>query len=196
MVVLLCTLDFYEINDLTLLIPALKFEDLTVRKYSRYTYLLVVFAEFVVGMPIIEQRFIFIFLGNSIDNLKTIKNTFRWLHFERGSVINQAALIGVHYFTYITVTFKSFGENYLQLFTVQIVIWIFLIIIHRTRTKYGIAASITAHMVFNFSLFIFLYFIYFSDSLHKGYTAEEFTTTNKNCIDFVFGHNEGFEDNK
>ena len=198
LLILLCAIDMYEINDLTLLIPALKFTDTNVREYSRMIYLTIVFIEFVIGMPILEQRFMFIYLGNSIGDLKILGDSekYGWISLERGSFINQGALMAFHYFLlYSPIIIKSFSGNTLQLLTINLIVGIKVIYIHRLRTEHGIISSIVAHMIFNFSLFLFLYTMYNSDWLHKGFILEQFTTTNNNCIDYIFGHNESVDNN-
>jgi len=194
LLVVACWFDFYEINDLRLLIPALEFKTKMVHYGLRTTYLTIIFLEFVIGMPVIEQRFFFIFFSNMIGEMKNFQDQIP-LNIGRNGMINQLVIFGYHACTYLPVIYKSFSENTLQMIAVFLLTMMVLIAIHALRAEYGVIASITAHAIFNLTLFGLLCVIYFTDYLHKGFIAEQFTTLNKNAIDFIFGQNEGYADN-
>ena len=190
----ICAFDYYELNDLRLLIPALEFKRSLIKYGIRTLYLTILFLELVIGMPIIEQRFYFIFVSNGIGEMKKLQDQFV-VNIGRNSVINQVGTFIYHACTYVPIILTSFKENPLQLVTVSAVTLIVLIYIHILRARHGIVASITAQMIFNFSLYLLVVFIYYTDYLHKGYSAEMHTTLDKNSIDFIFGQNEDHEHN-
>lgn len=194
---LACYTDFFEVNNLTLLIPALQFDKPAIMYSLRSLYLLILFLEYVVALPIVEQRFYFIFMSNMIGELKFFKigDTFISGLFQRNGIVNQLIVFGYHLASYFPVLFLNFGEDKVQFVAVLIIITINLIILHSLRANYGVVASICAHMIFNLSVFYLLCVIYYSDHLHKGYLAEKHTTLRKNSIDFIFGQNEDYAAN-
>ena len=114
----------------------------------------------------------------------------------RDTLKNQFVIYAYHASTFLPIIWLNFGNNLLQLVAVSAIILLALIVIHSLRANYGIVSSIAAQMIFNFSVFILLCTIYYSDILHKGYTAEKHTTLRKNCVDFIFGQNEDYELNE
>lgn len=192
-----CYLDLFEVNNLTLMIPALKFERPTIVYGIRCFYLLIYFLEYVIALPVVEQRFYFIFMSNMIGELKLFKigNTMLADLWSRNGIVNQALIFGYHWCSFLPVVFFNFGEDKVQMTAVILILTIMLMVIHSVRGSYGAIASIVMQMIFNFSVFYLLCVIYFSDHLHKGYVAEKHTTLQKNSIDFIFGQNEDYAAN-
>lgn len=193
----ICYKDYFEVNHLSLLIPALQFDKPAILYGLRSLYLLIVFLEFVIANPIVEQRFYFIFMSNMIGELKLFKigNTVLADLWSRNGVVNQAMIFGYHWCSYMPVVYMNFSDDLVQLIAVVLIITMFLMVIHSARATTGAIASIVMQMIFNFSLFYLLCVIYYSDHLHKGFTAEKHTTLNKNSIDFIFGQNEDYAAN-
>lgn len=191
----ICAKGYYELNDLSLLIPALKFQDEFIRSVSRAVYLLLTFLVQVISIPVLEQRFYFVYFSGMFSQLKGLQRIFPFAGFDRKSILNMSMVLGLHSLTYVTYLYKNFSDYNMQLYTVAALTAIAVLSIHILRMKYGIIASIIGHMIFNFSVFLILAMLYTTDLMHEGFTAEEFTTKNNNCIDFIFGHNEGVENN-
>src|SRR3990167_3644686 len=191
----ICAKGYYELNDLSLLIPALKFQDESIRSVSRAVYLLLTFLVQVISIPVLEQTFYFVYFSGMFSQLKGLQRIFPFAGFDRKSILNMSMVLGLHSLTYVTYLYKNFSDYNMQLYTVAALTAIAVLSIHILRMKYGIIASIIGHMIFNFSVFLILAMLYTTDLMHEGFTAEEFTTKNNNCIDFIFGHNEGVENN-
>lgn len=188
---LACYFDLYEVNRITLLIPALKFKLAFFRYFSRTVYLAAIFLEFVVTMPILEQRFYFVFIGNILARVQI----WKFLDFSRNSLLSQVIIYFIHYLAFWTMLFYSFDDDkWLRILSFAVV-GLMLVLAHFYRAKYGMMASILVQMIFNFTLWTGLCVIYYSDVFHKGFEAEEFTTKRKNSIDVLFGHNENVEFN-
>lgn len=190
-----CAKGYYELNDLSLLIPALKFKDEFIRSVSRATYLSLFFLVQVISVPVLEQRFYFVYISGMLSQLTGLRELIPLIEFDRKSVLNSGAVLALHSLTYVTYLYKNFSDYNMQLYSVAAITAIAVLSIHILRLRYGIIASIIGHMLFNLSVFLILATIYTTDFMHEGFTAEEFTTKNNNCIDFIFGHNEGVENN-
>ena len=194
---LACYFDQFEVNNLTLLIPALQFERKSIMYSIRSFYLFIYFLEFVIALPIVEQRFYFVFMSNMIgeQNIFKLGGSFLADLWSRNGILNQVIIFGYHIWTYAPILLLNFGEDNVQLIAVSILITMNLIVVHSMRATKGIIASIGVHMIFNLSIFYLLCVIYYSDHLHKGYVAEKHTTLRKNSIDFIFGQNEDYSAN-
>jgi hypothetical protein len=200
---IICFVDLYEVNDLRLMIPALQFQSEGVMYTLRVVYLTLVFMQMVITIPILEQRFFFIFMSNLISEMGFIKklenlgDKFRTLaqFTKRNGVLNQAVVFSCHLLTYNATIWMNFGENRAQFWGVYLIVAFCLLRIHILRAKYGIVASITGQVIMNFGIYMLLFSIYFSDALHKGFTAEQHTTLKSNAIDFIFGQNEDYAAN-
>ena len=193
--IVVCAKGYYELNDLSLLIPALKFKDEFIRSMSRATYLSLFFLVQVISVPVLEQRFYFVYISGMLSQLTGLRELIPLIEFDRKSVLNSGAVLALHSLTYVTYIYKNFSDYNMQLYAVASITAIAVLSIHILRLRYGIIASIIGHMLFNLSVFLILATIYTTDFMHEGFTAEEFTTKNNNCIDFIFGHNEGVENN-
>jgi len=200
---LLCFLDLYEVNDLTLMIPALQFKSEGIMYTLRFIYLAVVFIQLVITLPILEQRFFFIFMSNLIAEMgfiRKLESLGEWLKFlggitRRNGILNQGLIYCYHLFTYNAVIYYNFAENNPQFYGVFFIVAFNLILIHALRARHGIVASITGQILMNSGFFFLLMIIYYSDTLHKGYNAEQHTTLRSNAIDFIFGQNENYAAN-
>ena len=192
-----CYTDLFEVNNITLLIPALEFSNKGAMYGLRSLYLLIFFLEYVIALPIVEQRFYFIFMSNMIgeQNIFKLGGTFVADLYSRNGLLNQFFIYGYHFCTYLPVLYLNFGEDSVQMTAVFILIAMNLVVVHSMRASYGVISSICVHMIFNFSVWYLLCIIYYSDHLHKGFIAEKHTTLRKNSIDFIFGQNEDYAAN-
>jgi hypothetical protein len=193
--IVLCAKGYYELNDLSILMPALKFQDEFIRALSRALYLGLFFMIQVISVPVLEQRFYFVYISGMLSQLNGLKELIPLVEFDRKSVLNSSAVLFLHSLTYITYLYKNFSDYNIQLYAVICLTAIAVLTIHVLRLRYGIISSMIGQMIFNLSYFLILAMFYTTDFMHEGFTAEEFTTKNNNCIDFVFGHNEGVENN-
>lgn len=185
------------------MIPALQFNSEGVMYTLRVFYLLLVFLQQVVTLPILEQRFFFIFMSNLIAEMGFIKKLENFgprskqmaLITKRNGILNQGVVFFFHFLTYYATIYLNFSDNNIQFYAVYIIVAICLIRIHTLRAEFGIVSSITGQIMMNLGIYILLWVIYFSDTLHKGYLAEDHTTVRSNSIDYIFGQNEDYQEN-